>query len=143
SASCTTRARGSVPEQIHPHARGSEISGPSTQRQGWDTSPRPLCRELDRGGNRMRARFVRTVTLLVCYSLGVRSLAQQQTGGAAASAALTLAPPSAPPQITKLDKDLDARVGALVPVVAKKGPFSGVVAVARDGKIVAARVGGS
>jgi CubicO group peptidase (beta-lactamase class C family) len=38
---------------------------------------------------------------------------------------------------------LDARVGQLAATFASKGPFSGIVAVARDGKIISARVAGA
>ena len=88
-----------------------------------------------------RSSFARAIAvalaLLLCVACPARAVSPPK------ATRLTLAPPAAPPELADRDADLDGRVGHLVDVFAKKGPFSGVVVVARGGKIVAARVAGS
>src|SRR5688500_3437646 len=48
-------------------------------------------------------------------------------------AAPSLAPPAVPPGLAGGDEDVDRRVGELVGLFARKGPFSGIVVVARGG----------
>ena len=88
-----------------------------------------------------RSQFACMSAVVLALSGGVGSLAQRSPDGPSTSPAL--AGPTAPPGLVDRDNALDARVGALVELFAHKGPFSGIVVVAREGKIVAARVAGS
>ena len=72
-----------------------------------------------------------TAVALAC-SFAVSSWALQQAARPTTSVAL--APPTMPPGLADLDRDVDARVGALVELFARKGPFNGVVVVAREGE---------
>src|SRR5262245_13729371 len=93
---------------------------------------------LDSGGTMVR--LVLTTAVLFACSVGNLAFAQQG-GGPKASAALSR--PAVPADFAVRDKDLDEQVGRLVQIFAAKGPFSGIVAVAREGKIISARVAGS
>jgi CubicO group peptidase (beta-lactamase class C family) len=84
---------------------------------------------------------IRLTTAVLLLSFCATYMAQESARGPSTSVAL--AAPAIPVGLADLDKDVDARVGALVSVFAKKGPFSGIVVVARDGKIIAARVAGA
>jgi CubicO group peptidase (beta-lactamase class C family) len=99
------------------------------------------CPAIDIGGIAvLRPHFaLMTVVVLAC-SLGVSVHAQRAP--AAPTTSVALPPPTIPPGLADRDKDSDARVGALVKLFASKGPFSGVVVVAREGKIISARVAG-
>jgi CubicO group peptidase (beta-lactamase class C family) len=88
-----------------------------------------------------RSPFAFVTAVVLAFSAGVSSPAQQRQPGATTS--FTLPAPAIPPGLADLDRDVDARIGALVERFARKGPLSGTVVVARDGKIIAARVAGS
>ena len=85
-------------------------------------------------------RLVLTTAVLFACSAGELTFAQQG-GDPKVSGALSR--PTVPADFAAGDKDVDQRVGRLVDIFATKGPFSGIVAVAREGKVIAAHVAGS